>query len=621
MALKCMETFDTDDSLMHNNNNDVSFVTEINTSIISDANASFLNEVQTLTYDKKSDYDGGGVPALAPDKLRMQNNNNDSIISTLSDSLYTPEKTRPVAVSAKKRGHRRNNNFHNARHGKKLSSKISSHQKLDRVSSHDNSSRPSSRQSHFSHSTDGRDYNPLLTHDETREYEHALQRYGDELRSLRKAGYTVDHPEVVAALRRVHALESIADAVRQSEELHAAAHVYELKGSHDLALKKYKKALDLKMGIFGEGRSHPSVALTLHKIGVVLWKSGAYDDAFQYLSNSLEMYKASQGKDLETAETVHSIGLVYLSMGQFNSAMGYFKEALKLRTGVRGNDHPDVARSLISIGMVLDEKGKHTKAMRHYRDGLLMQKASLGGDHVDVAATLNVIGVAHEKWGEYDAAMESYSEALWIYRSCLGNNHVDVAVTLNNVGQIHRYWGEFTEAMKAYQEALRIMRTVLGENHRNVATAVHNIALVYTYTKDYDKAIKLFREVLRAQRDALGDEHVDIAVTLESFGEVYEKKQKYDRAVRLYTKALRVRRLALGKHHIYVAITLDRLGRFYNDKLHDKEEALRRFTEALEVYQFNNVRQDHPYVVAVLQRIAAVEKSMHEYDADVAAGC
>uniref|UniRef100_A0A7S0BXS6 Kinesin light chain n=1 Tax=Proboscia inermis TaxID=420281 RepID=A0A7S0BXS6_9STRA len=206
--------------------------------------------------------------------------------------------------------------------------------------------------------------------------------------------------------------------------------------------------------------------------------------------------------------------------------------------------------------------------------------------------------------------MQHYTDALSTYRNCLNSkhSHVDIGVTLNNIGQIHRLKGNYAEAMKVYQESFRIMKSILGLEHRNVAATPHNMATMFLCQEEYDNATELFQNVLIVQRGALGDDHLDVAITLDSMGHVYERRKKFDKAFKLYSKSLRVRKAALGKHHLFVAVSADRIANFLRESGHDSMEALRHFSEALEVYVANDFEESHPELVGVKLHIAALQK-------------
>mmetsp|Transcript_13182 Transcript_13182/g.23906 ORF Transcript_13182/g.23906 Transcript_13182/m.23906 type:complete len:754 (-) Transcript_13182:84-2345(-) len=463
------------------------------------------------------------------------------------------------------------------------------------------------------------------------------------------------HPDVIRIEKKLNAVEKLKLSLSSALFLHVAGKSAEISDNYDEAIDTYQKSLNQIQELVGS--VHPTVASTLHKIGIMHWKRGNYTSALAALSDSLRISVQCYGDDHPgSAEALGSTGLVHLSRGDYASAMKFYHVALRVRRDAYGDRHPDVARMLIRIGQVYDEQGKPIKAMRLYKQGLEIQRKTLesleenekenkvmnsgGSDvvliankkarygdvseitslQVDVAATLNAIGVVHEKCGEFQEAMISCKEALSIYRSALGSDkHVDVAVTLNNLGQIHRHLGQYNKAMGVYQHSLEVMKTSLGDSHRNVAGTLHNIAVVHSKCGEFDQALDLYKQVLVVQREALGEEHPDLAVTLSSMGEVYEmrgdqdpgRRGHYLLAIKLYKRSLRLRRNSLGPEHYYVALTLHKIGTFHFVKDKDYRQALRRFNEAVLIYRLNKTDDTSPQLREALECVKELQSHMN----------
>ena len=49
---------------------------------------------------------------------------------------------------------------------------------------------------------------------------------------------------------------------------------------------------------------------------------------------------------------MQAIGLCYTNLGQTQKAFQFYVEAVKIRKQLHGNDHVDVAESLICIGFI-----------------------------------------------------------------------------------------------------------------------------------------------------------------------------------------------------------------------------------------------------------------------------
>jgi len=412
-----------------------------------------------------------------------------------------------------------------------------------------------------------------------------------------------------------------------------------------------------------------------HNIGILQWKTGAYDMSLESLEQALSkarcLFSRCRQDEVvldrqkeQLSEILNSLGRVHVSQGAYDKAMSCHEESFSIlesmfslnnnhgdydkfididdskslieevefmqQLGTSCNEracndkletipiptlsilHPGIARTMICIGSVHHLKGNHSLAMARFRDGLYIQRKTVGPDHVDVGATLNSIGSVYEKIGDYVKAMKCFKKARKIYVDQLGNMHVDVAVTLNNIGQIYHYLKKYDKSMEAYEEALGIMRQLLGLGHRNVAATMYNIGLVHISREEYSNALKILKDTLTSQRLALGDNHIDVALTQQAIADAYENIGKVDRSLKLFQKILKIRRNALGKENIVVALTLDRIGQIHLKYDKDMKEAVRRFEEALRQYRKCGIDDDDSLIILIIRNLKdATERLEH----------
>ena len=397
------------------------------------------------------------------------------------------------------------------------------------------------------------------------------------------------------------------------QEIEAQSHLqtaihYENDGCDKESMSHYLRALSIirKCPTRYEASTVHITTQILHRMGVMQWKCGQYDNALQYLTLCAHVYQESSNGSATTkgeegteehfyeemAETYHQIGSVYLSLGQFKDAKKSLYSSLRLRKCQLGmgdnseakmNQDPNVARTLMSLGSVFEQQGQYHKAMKHFQRVLRTQKRALGENSIHLAHTLNNIGALYEKSGQYREAMTVYSEALWLYRVAVGHDHFDVAVTFNNIGQVHFAWNEYGEAMEAYEEALRIFTNIVGSRHRNVATILHNLALVHSARGRYENALELYEEALSIQREALGDMHLDVATTMFSMAQMYECAGNCDQALKIYRWALKIQTSVMGKKHIFVAFTLHQIANLYHEKGR-LADSIKYCTQVLQIY-------------------------------------
>ncbi len=393
----------------------------------------------------------------------------------------------------------------------------------------------------------------------------------------------------------------------QRENLFQQALAQESQGNLFSALECYEQSLHW---INAGGGTQLDTATVYHKIGVVRWKMGAYEESLRVLTLSLHAFEqilecsvhndtmimhCPNGNAQIFADILISFGRVFLSLGDYRKAWRHFERSVHIVkclessfTSCSDSFLPILARALHGLGMVDETLGRYSCAMNYLKEALRLQRSRC--THTDFAATLLSMGGVEEKCGHYHEAMVCYKQALVTYRSDLDSSPVDVGVTLTSIGWVHYVWGEFDLAMQAYSDALRIMKAVLGENHRNVASIMFQIGMIYCQEGRISEALDTYKDVLLSQKRALGPEHLDIAITLDSISAAYEKTQQYERAAAFLSRSLRIRCNALGKRHLYVGMTLERLGHVHA-KIGDLGVAEMCYLDALRVYEAKKLGQ------------------------------
>ena len=78
-----------------------------------------------------------------------------------------------------------------------------------------------------------------------------------------------------------------------------------------------------------------------------------------------------------------------------------YRKSLDIKTRIYGGDnHPDVATSLMNIGNVLQAIGKYEEALVQHQKSLDIKIRVFGNDHPGVAASYNNIGEVYRMKGD-----------------------------------------------------------------------------------------------------------------------------------------------------------------------------------------------------------------------------
>ena len=193
-------------------------------------------------------------------------------------------------------------------------------------------------------------------------------------------------------------------------------------GMQAAAMDIYESVLEIKLGVFGEG--HPSVADTIHNMGVVLKDMGEFDNAIEHFQRARKMYE-------------------------------------------RSCDYPDtvrIANVVKNLGVVYSQQGNHRKAIEYFQRAIELEKQS-GRNELGIASSLNNIGVAYARLGQYQRALMLYHEALGILTRIRGPNHVETAGMIYNLGVTQISLGKPRLAKSHLERSRRIFVSTLGKRH------------------------------------------------------------------------------------------------------------------------------------------------------------
>jgi non-specific serine/threonine protein kinase/serine/threonine-protein kinase len=294
------------------------------------------------------------------------------------------------------------------------------------------------------------------------------------------------------------------------------------------------------------------------------------DEGAARIENKLEGQPRIQGR------LANVMGKVYQSLGLYEPAQRLLEKALSVRRHGLGDEHPDVAESLIDLAWLENGRGRFDRAEELARQALAMQRRILGDEDPAVADSLSVLGGVTLNKRDYVAAEALFREGIAIRRR-LGLEDEDTANLLNNMAIAVSRQGRFEEGVSLNREALAIRRETLGPGHPSVAQSLNNLGMLYWRSKDLESAEPLLREALELNRTVYGEDHPATAGGLHNVGLVLRDRGSYEEAESLHRRAVEIVRARHGDDGVgtaaYVealAVTVGRAGRL------GEEEALIR---------------------------------------------
>lgn len=263
----------------------------------------------------------------------------------------------------------------------------------------------------------------------------------------------------------------------------------------DEALAHYRKAE--RVWLDGDkSRMHPNYGLLLYGMGNLFLETGAYDDAIEYYSNALLVFRNTYGeKNMRTAVTYMNIGAAKGNQLDFFGAIEYYKKALDSYREILDPDHPFISSAYIDFCDSYEKMGKYDEALESGRKAIeiLEQRYGDEGNRELGIALYNTAGVLLNMRREQEA-LSMIGRAISIFTGSDEKYLFNIALTVK--GQILQSLGRYAEAEVCFQRAAKLFPP--GErNNLHLAQTLTSHASLKLRTGSYEDALGLCDGALR----------------------------------------------------------------------------------------------------------------------------
>ncbi len=310
-----------------------------------------------------------------------------------------------------------------------------------------------------------------------------------------------------------------------------------------------------------EFATQPDVrAEILNAVGRVHLRRGDHEKALPILTEALAAGREIGRLDVRLAQTLSDLGVLRREKGEIAAAIPLFEETLALRRQLWGNDHNEVAISLVELGRAHSSLERLEQAEPLFREALAIRQKVLGPEHREIAVSLGDLGSILWQKGELAAAEPLLLGSLAMHRSTVGNEHPNVAQALANLALLRVDQGDLAAAEHLLHEALPATRRALGETHWRTARQLGNLALVWRKQGRFREAAAALDEALPLARKTLGPDQPLIAALSVERAQVHLAEGEAAAAELLLREALRVQRLSYGESGWRIGTTKSVLG-------------------------------------------------------------
>jgi tetratricopeptide (TPR) repeat protein len=239
----------------------------------------------------------------------------------------------------------------------------------------------------------------------------------------------------------------------------------------------------------------------IHNLGILLQKTGDYDEARKLYQQSLEIFQ-DLGDKSGVSSSLHQQGMLAQATGDYDEARKLYQQSLEIDQEL--GDKSGVSRSLHQQGNLAYLTGDYDEARKLYQQSLEILKEL--GDKSGVSRSLHQQGMLAQDTGDYDEARKLYQQSLEIKKE-LGDKS-GVSSSLHQQGMLAQATGDYDEARKLYQQSLEIKKE-LGDKS-GIALSWAQLAMLEEKMGNAKAALHLIRQAEAAFRE-LGSPYAKLA--------------------------------------------------------------------------------------------------------------
>lgn len=263
----------------------------------------------------------------------------------------------------------------------------------------------------------------------------------------------------------------------------------------DQALAFYKKAERVWLD-GGKSKMHPNYGLLLYGMGNLFLETGAYDDAIEYYSNALTVFRNTYGeKNMRTAATYMNIGAAKGNQLDFYGAIQYYTRAMDSYREILDPDHPFISSAYIDFCDSYEKMGRYNEALESGRKAVEILERRYGedGNRELGIALYNTAGVLLNMHRENEA-LPLIERAITIFRGNDERYLSNIALTIK--GQILQSLGRYAEAEEYFNHAADVFEEST-DNNLHLAQTYTSHASLKSRTARYEQALDLCNRALK----------------------------------------------------------------------------------------------------------------------------
>ena len=315
--------------------------------------------------------------------------------------------------------------------------------------------------------------------------------------------------------------------------------------------RKAEQVTDFAVGLFEATGGGPAYADTL--------------SAREMLTRAVARAHELSGQPAIEAQMLDLIGRIRTELGDYDEARPVLAEALAIRRRALGNEHPDVAASLMSYADLFSRTESNTQtstasSLPLLREALRIRRRVFGDDDARTTDALYALASDLHATGGYSAARPMFDE--WLTRV----SHQPVQYTperadqLSTLSRFMEYSGKSDRAERLSRQALVLDRALYGDQHDRVAIEMAHLGSTLVAERKRGAADTILHEAVAILRQNHPEGHLELANALRSLGMALVDSRHWDEAEPVWRESAELNKRLLGEGSSGYATSMSYVG-------------------------------------------------------------
>ncbi|KAL8680134.1 MAG: hypothetical protein Q9186_003658 [Xanthomendoza sp. 1 TL-2023] len=260
------------------------------------------------------------------------------------------------------------------------------------------------------------------------------------------------------------------------------------------------------------GPRHPTVALLLSDLAIVVKNQDRYGEAEDYARKAFEMNQELLGPEHpQTLTSLNNLANIVSRLERYPEAESMLATVVAVYEKILGSSHHDTLSSKLNLANVLRDQRRLEEARTIQMEIVATCERVASEDRSLTIDARSQLGNTLHHLGDHDAAIREYRAVLAGRTALLGGGHpdtwsamVNLAAVLHEDGQPETQW---QEAEQLLQLAIQKNEGRFGERHTRTLSSTFWLAMLRIKMGQVENSATLFERAYLGFQETLGDEN------------------------------------------------------------------------------------------------------------------